>query len=170
MTTSPTKNNIVLIGMPGAGKSTLGVVLAKRLGLGFVDTDLLIQTRTQSQLRQIITRQGLEAFCAIEEATVLSLEVSDTVIATGGSVVYSKKAMEHLRSHGLVFFLDVPLPELEIRIGDPALRGVVITPGQTLPELFSRRRPLYCAYADQRIDCAGHGLETLVTQIVEMLD
>lgn len=153
--------------MPGAGKSTLGVVLAKRLGLGFVDTDLLIQTRAGRPLRRIIAEDGLEAFCALEEETVCSLSLSNAVIATGGSVVYSKKAMEHLRAHGLVYFLDLPLPELHTRIGDPSQRGVVITPGQTLSELFARRRPLYLGYADRIIHCAGQSLEALVTEIVQ---
>lgn len=150
--------NLVLIGMPGVGKSTLGVLAAKELAVPFVDTDLLIQTAHGKRLQEIIREKGLAGFRAIEEAAVCSLAISGTVIATGGSVVYSPKAMEHLRTHGFIVWLDLSLPLLEQRLGDLDARGVVRTPGQTLHALYKERQPLYARYAQVRLllDNLGH--------------
>ncbi|RME38683.1 MAG: shikimate kinase [Deltaproteobacteria bacterium] len=162
-------HNLVLIGMPGAGKSTVGVVLAKRLGLGFVDTDLLIQMRTGRRLQQIIDEDGLQAFRALEEQTVLEFDVCDAVIATGGSVVYSDKAMRHLAALGTLVYLEVPLTELEQRLHDMESRGLVIDPGATLADLYTERTPLYRRWADISIDESGKNLEEVVEDICKAL-
>ncbi|MGQ9749728.1 shikimate kinase [Desulfosoma sp.] len=147
----PEAPNLVLIGMPGVGKSTLGVLAAKQLAAPFVDTDLLIQTAHGKRLQEIILERGLAGFRAIEEAAVCSLAVSGTVIATGGSVVYSPKAMTHLRTHGFIVWFDLSLPFLEQRLGDLDARGVVRAPGQTLQGLYKERQPLYARYAQARL-------------------
>ncbi|RMF48560.1 MAG: shikimate kinase [Deltaproteobacteria bacterium] len=162
--------NIILIGMPGAGKSTVGVVLAKRLGLGFVDTDLLIQMRTGRRLQQIIDEDGLAAFRALEEQTVMEFDVCDAVIATGGSVIYSDKAMRHLAAIGTLVYLDVPLTELEKRLHDMESRGLVIDPGSTLADLYAERTPLYRRWADLRVDESDRNLEEVVDQICHAIE
>lgn len=161
--------NIILIGMPGAGKSTVGVVLAKRMGLGFVDTDLLIQLRTGRRLQQIIDEDGLAAFRALEESTIVEFDVCDAVIATGGSVIYSDKAMTHLAALGTIVYLDVPLPELEKRLHDMESRGLVIDPGSTLADLYAERTPLYRRWAKIRINATGKNLEEVVDTICQRL-
>ncbi len=160
-------SNITLIGMPGAGKSTIGVILAKTLCRSFVDTDLLIQQDQNCSLQIIIDYLGLEAFREIEERVICSINVSNHVIATGGSVVYSEKAMEHLRSISTVFFLDVPLEELEKRIRPMMLsRGIVMRKGATLKDLYEERLPLYRKYAHHTVVCqGGHCMEKMVHQI-----
>ena len=140
--------NVVLIGMPGAGKSTVGVLLAKRLGFDFIDTDLLIQTRTGRRLQQIINEDGLETFRRIEEEVLATLDVTRTVIATGGSAVYSEAAMAALQKQGMIVFIDIPLPVLVKRIRDMDSRGLVIDPGDSFPELFRKRLPLYRRFAN----------------------
>lgn len=157
--------NIILIGMPGAGKSTIGVILAKRLGYHFVDTDLLIQAREQQRLQQIISERGMDEFKQLEEEIMCGLATSHTVIATGGSAVYSQKAMQHLRRFGHTVFLDIPLEELQRRIGDMDERGLVIDPQESFAELFARRRPLYEAYADIFIDGADMSPEAIAARI-----
>ena len=142
------KSNIVLIGMPGSGKSTVGVLLAKASGKGFMDTDLLIQSSTGCTLQQIVNTRGYEALRDEEERVLSSLAVSDHVIATGGSAVYSHRAMKHLGKDGVVVFLDVSLASIRQRIGDYSLRGISKRPEQTLDELFSERLALYRQYAD----------------------
>ncbi len=159
------KSNIVLIGMPGAGKSTIGVVLAKRMGLHFLDTDVLIQARHKRRLQDIINEDGLEAFRLIEEQALLELQARDTVIATGGSVVYSEPGMAALKANGQTVFLDVPLVDLQRRIQDMDTRGMVIDPGETLDDLYRRRRPLYLRHADLVIDCRHKPLEAVATEI-----
>ncbi|AMV71468.1 shikimate kinase [Desulfuromonas carbonis] len=162
--------NLVMIGMPGAGKSTLGVLLAKRLGLAFIDTDLLIQARDGRRLQEIIAGDGLAAFAALEERVLLDLvTVRPTVIATGGSAVYSAAGMERLRRHGRTIFIDVPCAELEARLGDIDQRGLAIEPGESFSALFRRRHPLYLRYADLQIDGAGKGVETLLAEISKRL-
>jgi shikimate kinase len=157
--------NIILIGMPGAGKSTIGVLLAKRLGYHFVDTDLLIQAREHNRLQEIISEQGMAAFKHLEEEVMCELATSHTVIATGGSAVYSQKAMQHLRRFGKTVFIDVPLEELQRRIEDMDSRGLVIDPDEDFVQLFTRRRPLYQAYADLTVNGAGMNAEALAAAI-----
>jgi shikimate kinase len=146
-------NNLALIGMPGAGKSTLGVLLAKRTARSFLDTDLLIQETECAPLQQIIEERGVEFFRSVEERIVLGLDCSSCVIATGGSVVYSQAAMEHLGRLGQRIYLDVPFAELERRLGDLDKRGVIREPGQDLENLLAERRALYERWADIRVDC-----------------
>ncbi len=141
-------NNIILIGMPGCGKSTVGVVLAKLMGYRFLDSDLLIQGQENRLLSEIIEQEGLDGFNAIENRVNASVNVSRTVIATGGSVIYGKEAMQHLRSIGTVVYIRLPYEELARRLGDLTKRGVAIREGQTLSELYEERAPLYESYAD----------------------
>lgn len=135
--------NIVLIGMPGCGKSTVGVLLAKRLGLGFTDTDLIIQQQTGRTLQTIVDGEGYESLRRVEAQALLSLNVQGHVIATGGSAVYSDAAMAHLASSGVIVFLDIPLAEVKRRIGNHSLRGISRHPDQTLDDLFRERLELY---------------------------
>ena len=162
--------NIVLIGMPGAGKSTVGVLLAKALSRDFLDTDVYIQAKQGRTLQEIIDQEGLAAFCRIEERHVRSLKCRTSVIATGGSVVYSPAAMARLQASGIIIHLDLDLPALEKRLTDLSSRGVVMGPGQTLPQLFAEREPLYRKYADLTIDCAGFTHEEIVGMIVRRLN
>jgi shikimate kinase len=159
------KTNLILIGMPGAGKSTVGVVLAKRLGMGFVDTDLLIQMRSGRLLQEVIDSDGLEAFQSLEEQALREFDVCNAVVATGGSAVYSDEAMRHLATIGTIIFLDVPLNELEMRLRDMTTRGLVIDPGATLADLYRERLPLYRKYADLTIHVQGENLEQVVESI-----
>ena len=156
--------NIVLIGMPSSGKSTVGVLLAKRLGLQFIDTDLLLQQKTGSLLHETIATKGHDAFLALENSLCADLAVTNTVIATGGSVVYGKEAMEHLRAIGHVVYLKISYDTLTKRLGDYVHRGVVLREGMTLLDLYRERTALYEKYADIVIDeeiCAGGLGETL---------
>ena len=155
-------DNFVLIGMPGAGKSTLGVLLAKRTARDFVDTDVLLQARAGRSLQAILDADGIDAFRRIEEETVLSLQCRNTVIATGGSVVYGEAGMRHLRAAGVIVYFDVPLAVLEERLQDLPERGVVGLAGRPFADLYAERERLYRRWADVRVACgdAGHG-ETL---------
>ena len=146
------KDNIVLIGMPGAGKSTVGVVLAKRLGCRFVDSDLVIQERYGRLLHELIEERGVEGFWKLENDVNASLDIRKSVIATGGSVIYGEEAMEHLRRIGMVIYLKLSLEEVEERLGDLNARGVTLMPGQTLADLYEERVPLYEKYADLAVD------------------
>ncbi|MBQ2575937.1 MAG: shikimate kinase [Lachnospiraceae bacterium] len=146
------KNNIVLIGMPGVGKSTIGVILAKELGYGFMDADLLIQQKTGKLLKEIIEEEGVDGFIRVEEDVNASIEAHHCIIATGGSVVYGAAAMEHLQEIGTVVYIKVDLKTLEERLDNMRNRGVVLREGQTLESLFEERTPLYEKYADVVID------------------
>ena len=148
-------DNITLIGMPGAGKSTIGVVLAKRLGYRFVDTDLLIQEQENRLLKEIIAQEGLDGFRRIENQVNAGLEVSRSVIAPGGSVIYCKEAMEHLKQLGPVIYLRVSYQDLAKRLGDLVDRGVALKEGQGLRELMEERGVQYEKYADYIIDEDG---------------
>ncbi|MFO7577363.1 MAG: shikimate kinase [Pelovirga sp.] len=159
------KKNIVLIGMPGAGKSTTGVILAKRIGFDFIDTDLLIQARTGLRLQQIIDTQGLPRFREIEEQTLEELTAEGAVIATGGSVIYCPRGMAALAGRGLFVYLQVPLALLEQRLADMGQRGLVMHKGQTLEHLYRQRVPLYQKYADLTQDCAGLSAEEVATAL-----
>jgi len=158
--------NIVLTGMPGAGKSTVGVILAKVLGMSFVDTDLVIQERTGLRLQAIIDREGPAGFLKTEEEAVLSLRCRNSVIATGGSVVMSPRAMEHVKSGGTVVYLKVSFDEIEKRLGNISGRGIVLFAGQSLRMMYDQRVHLYKQYADITIDCAGLDFETVVGQVL----
>lgn len=162
-------NNVVLIGMPGAGKSTIGVVLAKMLGYQFMDSDLLIQTQENRKLSEIIEQEGIEGFIDIENRVNSQIETKKHVIATGGSVVYGKEAMEHLRSIGTVVYLHIGCEELSKRLGDLTCRGVVIKKGQGLEDLYKERCPLYEKYAHITIDCEGLSIEKLAQKIKSSL-
>jgi shikimate kinase len=161
--------NIVLIGMPGAGKSSIGVLLAKRLGYHFIDTDLLMQVEAHCRLQQIIAHHGLAAFKDLEERVVCKLTPQRTVIATGGSVVYSVAAMTHLQQIGQLVFLDLPLATLQQRIRNMDSRGLAIDPGETFAELYAHRLPLYRQYARLTILCGERPAEEIAAAIEEAL-
>ncbi len=160
------KSNLVLTGMSGAGKSTLGVLLAKALGLDFVDTDIEIQNREGRLLQEIIDADGVEPFLEIEERIVSSLRIRGSVVATGGSVVYSEKIMSALSADGRIIYLSVPFDELMGRLKDITTRGIVIKNGSTLRDVYDERLPLYEKYADLVFDCSGKGIEQCVAGLV----
>lgn len=157
--------NIILIGMPGSGKSTCGVVAAKLLLKNFFDTDLLIQNRESQRLQQIIDEKGLDYFARAEEEAVLSLDIAGTVIATGGSVVYSPAAMEHLHRMGKVIYLHLEYETMCRRIQNLDSRGVVLQAGYTLQDMYKERLPLYRRYADAVIKCDNNTVEQTAQQI-----
>ena len=145
----------MLIGMPGSGKSTVGVLLAKALGYSFLDVDLVIQQREGALLQEILDTRGVDAFLDAEEAAVCSVACSETVIAPGGSAICREKAALHLKSLGPVVYLKVPLEELSQRIQNLSTRGIAMQPGETLADILAYRAPLYDKYADLVIDCGG---------------
>lgn len=159
-------SNIVLIGMPGSGKSTAGVILAKLTGRGFVDTDLLIQTASGKTLQKIVDDDGYLELRRIEEEVLLGISVKSHVVATGGSAVYSARGMAHLEKDGVVVFLDADIATLEARVGDFGLRGLAKRSEQTFAELFAERTPLYRAYADITIACSGLSHEEVCARIM----
>ncbi len=161
--------NIVLIGMPGVGKSTVGVLLAKTLARGFLDTDVAIQSAEKRRLMDIIQSQGAEAFCTLEEQYVLGLECTGCVVATGGSVVYSEAAMKYLHEVGVTVHLVLPLERLSERLTNLDIRGVVRLKGQPLDALYEERMPLYVRHADVEIDCTGLTHEQVVERVVLVL-
>lgn len=158
-------SNIVLIGMPGAGKSTVGVVLAKKLGYAFLDSDLVIQSREKKLLHEIISEKGVEGFWAVEESVNESIETDRTVIATGGSAVYGRKAMEHLKRIGTVVYLKLSCAAVLERLGDLNERGVTMRDGQTFEELYDERIVLYEKYADITVDCEGLSIREIVDEL-----
>lgn len=162
------KTNIILIGMPGAGKSTVGVVLAKKLGYAFVDADLVIQSREGKLLHEIISERGVDGFWKVEESVGESIETRRTVIATGGSAVYGPKAMAHYRQIGTIIYLSLPLDAVRERLGDLDERGVTLREGQDLVGLYEERVPLYEKYADCTVDCEGLSIREIVEKIVKI--
>lgn len=155
--------------MPGSGKSTVGVILAKRLGLDFVDTDLLIQSAEGRTLQEIVDRDGYLALRRIEERLLSGLSLHHHVIATGGSAVYSRPAMKQLKTGGIVVWLDVDLPALRARVRDFSSRGLAKAPDQTLEALFAEREPLYRAYADLVVPCHDAGQDEVADRIIRAL-
>ena len=164
------RRNIVLIGMPGAGKSTVGVLLAKRTRRDFIDTDVLIQTAQGRSLQQIVDQDGYQALCRIEASLILGLRVENHVIATGGSAVYSEEAMSHLEPNGVTVFLQVDLATLQRRIDDLDTRGIARRPGQSLGDLYAERAPLYAEYADLTVDCTHLDQEQACRRIWQALE
>jgi shikimate kinase len=161
--------NIVLIGMPAVGKSTVGVLLAKRLGRYFLDTDVFIQAVTGRTLQKIIDTDGLENFCRLEAEHITCIDRTNCIIATGGSAVYSEDAMNHLKETGTIIHLYLPLDMIKKRLTDLNIRGVVISEEKTMDDLFKQRIPLYKKWADISIDCRKLTHEQVVEKIVENL-
>lgn len=162
------KTNIVLIGMPGVGKSTIGVILAKMLGYKFLDADLLIQEQEGKLLREIIEEKGTDGFIQVENRVNASIEAKRAIIATGGSVVYGEEAMEHLKEIGTVVYLKVSYAVLEKRLADIKGRGVVLKEGQTLKTLYEERSKLYEQYADMEVSEEGLNVEQTVEKLEEL--
>ena len=161
--------SIILIGMPGSGKSTVGVLLAKALRKNFVDTDLLIQDETGNCLQDILDHQGIAAFLSIEESVIVRWRPAGQVVATGGSVVYSEAAMRHLSDQGVCVYLDVPVPILEERLSNLDSRGVVRQPGQTVHDLWAERDPLYRKWAGITVQNGHDNHELVVKEILAAL-
>ena len=159
------KSNIILIGMPACGKSTVGVVLAKTMNKGFVDTDLLIQQKEGRRLQEIIDAEGNDYFRRVERSVLLDFNGSGQVVATGGSAVYFEDAMEHFRRDGVVVYLKVSLDNILERMNNIQTRGISIDKGQTIEELYLERAPLYEKYADITVDADGCTVEQVIEKI-----
>jgi len=162
-------DNIILIGMPGSGKSSVGVVLAKALGKDFLDVDLLIQSRESALLQQILNERGVETFLDVESDVIRSVACANTVIAPGGSCVCRDDAMEHLRSLGTVVYLELSYPEVVKRIHNLDSRGIALQPGQTLADVYNYRVPRYERYADITIDADGQSLVETIESVKQAL-
>lgn len=147
--------NLILLGMPGAGKSTVGVLLAKRLGYDFIDSDVLIQLQEGDVLQEIVDRHGYQALRRIEQDVLLSLQMTRTVLATGGSAIYSEPGMAQLETNGTLIYLQAPLQTIEQRIADFSTRGIARTPTQDLAAIFAERTPLYERYAEITVDATA---------------
>ncbi|MDK9707852.1 MAG: shikimate kinase [Desulforhopalus sp.] len=161
------KTNIILIGMPGSGKSTVGIILAKMLAKSFIDTDILIQQSKGRTLQNIVDREGHMALRTIEERVLLTISCRDHIIATGGSAAYSEKAMKHLKQQGVVVFLHADLPTLQLRIGNYETRGLAKRPEQSFQDLFDERLGLYQKYADKTINCSELSQEQVCEEIIQ---
>ena len=161
--------NIVLIGMPGCGKSTVGVLLAKALGMAFLDTDIVLQAQEGRLLQSLLDEIGIDAFLRREEEAILTVDAKDTVIATGGSVVYEQQAMRHLHACGKVVYIALPYEEIERRLSNLATRGVALRPGQTLRDLYDERTPLYERAADIVVHAGGLDIEQTVAALLDRL-
>ena len=159
--------SIVLIGMPSCGKSTLGVLLAKRLGYRFVDSDLLIQEKEGKLLHEIIAEKGIDGFIAIENAVNSAIADEKAVIATGGSVIYGEEAMSNLKKLGKVVYLKITYEEMRRRLGDFSHRGVIMRKGNTLEEMYAERAPIYEKYADVTVDVCADSLSESIEKICE---
>lgn len=164
------KSNIVMIGMPAAGKSTVGVILAKRLGFSFIDVDLLIQERTGKLLKEIIAESGNDGFLKVEEEVNAGLDVKKSIIAPGGSVIYGARAMEHLKEIGTVVYLKLTYEDLENRLGNLKDRGVILKDGMTLRDLYEERSAYYERYADVTIDETGKDFGEVVDELREYFE
>lgn len=164
------KSNITLIGMPAAGKSTVGVLLAKRLGYSFVDSDIVIQEKTGKLLKEIIAESGTDGFLKVEERINQELDVHRSVIAPGGSVIYGPKAMEHLKEISTVVYLKLSYQDVKHRLGDLTDRGVALKDGMTLLDLYNERVPLYEKYADITIDETGKSSGKIVDELRRLME
>lgn len=162
--------NVIFIGMPAVGKSTVGVVVAKRLGYEFVDTDLLIQKQEKKLLREIIEEKGIEGFWQIENQVNRDLEVENAVISPGGSVVYCEEAMQHFKEIGTIIYLHAGFETIKKRIGNPKKRGVTLKEGQTIRELYDERVTLFEKYADITVSEDGKDLEETIEAVLEILE
>ncbi len=163
-------NNIILVGMPGCGKSTVGVVLAKTLGFDFADTDLLICKKEGNTLQRIIEEKGLEYFASVECSVGKEFRGENTVVATGGSMVLYEEAMSALRESGKVVFIDVSLPELERRITNITTRGITFKEGETLENIYHSRRPYYEKCADVTVNICEDSIEKTVEKLLDLLE
>ncbi|WP_053375226.1 shikimate kinase [Paenibacillus sp. FJAT-27812] len=159
--------NIVLIGMSGAGKSTLGVLLAKALGMDYVDTDIVIQQHEGRLLQAIIDHDGIEKFMEVEEKIVSELQLKNCIISTGGSVIYSEKAMNALKQEGKIIYLHVHYEEIKKRLLNITTRGIVMKKGNSLKDVYEERVPLYLKYSDKTFDCSNKDIEHCVSEIIE---
>lgn len=159
--------NIVLIGMPGAGKSTIGVILAKVLGYNFLDSDLLIQDQEKRLLRDIIEKDGLDGFLKIENQVNREIDINNSIIATGGSIIYCKEAMQHFREIGIVVYIKLSYETIANRLENIKQRGVVYKEGQSLKSLYEERCPLYAKYAHIIVDSEDLGTEGLMEKIAK---
>lgn len=159
------KENIVLIGMPGAGKSTIGVLLAKALNYNFIDADLVIQKQNNKKLYEIINEKGIDEFLKIENEIISNINVTETVIATGGSAIYGKEAMEHMKNNGIIIYIKLSCVEIINRISNIKTRGIAMKDGKTIFDIYSERIPLYEKYADIVIDAEGTSIEECVTMM-----
>ena len=164
------KNNVTLIGMPGAGKSTVGVLLAKRLAYSFVDVDIVIQEKEGRLLKDIIAEQGMDGFMEVENRINAELDVRRSVIAPGGSVIFGKEAMEHYKEISQIVYLKLGYREVERRIGNVVDRGVVLKEGQTLRDLYNERVPYYEKYADITVDETGKTLGKVVDELRKIIE
>jgi shikimate kinase len=159
------QKNIILIGMPGAGKSTLGVLLAKELTKGFVDTDLLIQEHAGKSLQAILDQQGYLALRAMEEDVLCRMDSANCVIATGGSAVYSESAMSRLKQDGVCIYLRLSLTSVQGRVHNLDSRGIAAADGQSLADVYTERQPLYEHYADFTIECDNKSIEEVLGEL-----
>lgn len=164
------RKNLILIGMPGCGKSTVGVVLAKTMGYRFLDSDLVIQEQEDRLLCEIIEQDGLEGFLETEDRINASINIKKTVIATGGSVVYGKNAMRHYKETGIVIYIELPYEEIKNRLGDLTRRGVAMRQGETLFELYEERKPLYEQYADITVHVEKMNISETALKIKELVN
>lgn len=164
------KENLIFIGMPAVGKSTVGIVVAKRLGMNFIDTDLLIQEQEKKLLREIIAEAGEEGFLKIENQVNRDVNVENSVISPGGSVIYCEDAMKHYKESGIVIFLDASYQTIKRRIKNPVKRGVVLKEGQTLQDLYNERRPYFVKYADITINEDGREIEETIERVIEAVE
>ena len=160
--------NVVLIGMPGCGKSTCGVLAAKALCKDFVDTDLVIQQKEKMPLQAIIDQKGNEYFAAAEETAICSLAVENAVIATGGSAVYSERGMAHLKQNAVVIYLSISFETMLKRISDMSSRGILLREGESLDAMFAERGSLYEKYADRILDCDDKKIEETLSEILKI--
>ena len=162
-------DNVILIGMPGSGKSTVGVLLAKALGFDFIDTDLTLQQREGALLQNIINERGTGVFLDLEQEAICSVQCKNSIISPGGSCVCRAQSMAHLKKLGRIVYLRLPLEELELRLNNISTRGIAMEPGQTLKDLYDFRTPLYEQWADGVVDCAGQSLEETVSAVLRHL-